>query len=536
MGGLLQQALMMQSVQSMLSSSASGEPVLKAAMKLATNYAVASVVPAVTQSLKRRGEVLAAEVSKRVCSAEWWASVLRRGGRDQSSSGSSAASDASAAAAVSADPPPEPALLELYRASRAEVGAVLWHIVARCDPRRVVALGPNEVVPMDFVGVELEGGIRCDVVVKSATPTAPTPNNNMAVGDRYRNGVDGDGGSDGPLVSVDKIVLRKEGHGASVRELRQFVKRCIADKARADAEGDTCFHYTQVAVASRRSFCHGNQFHALFERAPLVTNKSMANLYLDAAVAETLEARLQLFEHNHEWYDRNGIVRTLGILLHGRPGCGKTSFIKALAKRLRRNIFRCNLSKRQIRTADDLRAILEDETIEVAGDGSYRTVPIANRIIVFEEVDASSPLLKRRAEVDGAEDEASKAAKPKKNEDLKVDDEIRVTIGDFLEALDGIKEIPGRVIIMTTNHPELLDPAVTRPGRMDLQIHLGEISGPCAERMIRSMCLRNADDDDAVRKAAALAAGRLTPAQLMCAVQGAGLDVRGVVRELERGV
>jgi hypothetical protein len=37
----------------------------------------------------------------------------------------------------------------------------------------------------------------------------------------------------------------------------------------------------------------------------------------------------------------------------------------------------------------------------------------------------------------------------------------------YLDVLDGVVDTPGRIVIMTTNHPEMLDPALIRPGRID---------------------------------------------------------------------
>jgi SpoVK/Ycf46/Vps4 family AAA+-type ATPase len=50
-------------------------------------------------------------------------------------------------------------------------------------------------------------------------------------------------------------------------------------------------------------------------------------------------------------------------------------------------------------------------------------------------------------------------------------EEFELTMGELLEILDGMVEMPGRMMIMTSNHPEMLDPAILRPGRIDLQIH-----------------------------------------------------------------
>ena len=45
-----------------------------------------------------------------------------------------------------------------------------------------------------------------------------------------------------------------------------------------------------------------------------------------------------------------------------------------------------------------------------------------------------------------------------------------LNLGAFLEILDGLVELPGRIIIMTTNNPNCLDAALKRPGRIDMMV------------------------------------------------------------------
>merc|ERR1712183_460803 len=47
----------------------------------------------------------------------------------------------------------------------------------------------------------------------------------------------------------------------------------------------------------------------------------------------------------------------------------------------------------------------------------------------------------------------------------------------LLNALDGVVETPGRIVIMTTNHPEMLDSSLIRPGRIDKRLNLGYMVG-----------------------------------------------------------
>jgi SpoVK/Ycf46/Vps4 family AAA+-type ATPase len=48
-----------------------------------------------------------------------------------------------------------------------------------------------------------------------------------------------------------------------------------------------------------------------------------------------------------------------------------------------------------------------------------------------------------------------------------------LNLSGLLNVLDGVVDTPGRMLIMTTNHPEMLDPALIRPGRIDKKMFLG---------------------------------------------------------------
>jgi chaperone BCS1 len=62
-----------------------------------------------------------------------------------------------------------------------------------------------------------------------------------------------------------------------------------------------------------------------------------------------------------------------------------------------------------------------------------------------------------------------------------------VTLSGLLNVLDGVGSQEGRLVIMTTNKPEQLDAALTRPGRIDFKLYLGNISRSSAEQMFMRM-------------------------------------------------
>ena len=49
----------------------------------------------------------------------------------------------------------------------------------------------------------------------------------------------------------------------------------------------------------------------------------------------------------------------------------------------------------------------------------------------------------------------------------------KLDLAGLLNVLDGVVDSPGRIVVMTSNHPEKLDPALIRPGRVNLKLNLG---------------------------------------------------------------
>lgn len=196
-----------------------------------------------------------------------------------------------------------------------------------------------------------------------------------------------------------------------------------------------------------------------FTMTPFYSNKSFANIYGDEV--RLIEKRLRFFIENRDWYDQKGIPYQLGILLSGIPGAGKTSVIRAIANMTRRHIVNVNFAN--INTATQLKNLFYNDKIQVYADQSMNNqnqyfIPIDQRIYVLEEIDAIGDIVKQRS---ASEMDAKRRTA--------INDEL--TLAEILTVLDGTMEIPGRIVVMTTNHPEVLDQALIRPGRIDVQVH-----------------------------------------------------------------
>ncbi|KAF9620080.1 hypothetical protein IFM89_010730 [Coptis chinensis] len=164
-------------------------------------------------------------------------------------------------------------------------------------------------------------------------------------------------------------------------------------------------------------------------------------LALDPQLKKNIISDLDGFVKRKEYYKRVGRAWKRGYLLYGPPGTGKSSLVAAMANYLNFDIYDLDLN--QIRYNSELRKLM---------------VATANRsILVVEDVDCSSLMLDRE-----------------KEQELSVDDKRQVTLSGMLNSIDGLWSSCGdeRIIVFTTNHKHKLDPALLRPGRMDVHIHM----------------------------------------------------------------
>lgn len=189
--------------------------------------------------------------------------------------------------------------------------------------------------------------------------------------------------------------------------------------------------------------------------------------------------RINFFLNNEQWYIDRGIPYTMGILLWGEPGCGKTGFIKALMNLTKRHGIDIKLTDKF--NMNRLKEIICDD--EISED---IIIPQNKRIILFEDIDAMGEIIKDR-DLKKQDKQTEQPIQPtiditkflkKKSKDIDIDicniysEQENNNLSYFLNVLDGLNECPGRIIIMTTNKPEYLDKALIRPGRIDFKINM----------------------------------------------------------------
>jgi len=168
------------------------------------------------------------------------------------------------------------------------------------------------------------------------------------------------------------------------------------------------------------------------------------------------------------FYNARGIPYRRGLLLHGPPGTGKTSLSLSLAGH-----FGLELYMLHIPSLDG----------DIQLEGLFATLP-PKCFVLLEDIDAVG--IKRRA---GASDDDDD---DEDEEDQMSHYRRRCSLSGLLNVLDGVASQEGRIVILSSNFSNKLDPALLRPGRVDKKIYLGFISRRSAELMFRRMYMADA--------------------------------------------
>ncbi len=210
-----------------------------------------------------------------------------------------------------------------------------------------------------------------------------------------------------------------------------------------------------------------------------------------------LEATKQSLKEAVEWplkhkesFERLGIRPPRGILLYGPPGTGKTLLAKAVAKESEANFINIKgpslLSMWVGKSEEGIRKVFE------------RARQVAPCIIFFDEMDALAG--KRGMEMG-----------------TKVTERV---LNQLLAEMDGLEGLKDVTIIGATNRPDMLDPAILRPGRFD-RVLLVDVPDTTSRRKIFDIHAKDVPIDKSVKID-----------ELLKKMEGfVGADIEGLVRE-----
>ena len=174
-----------------------------------------------------------------------------------------------------------------------------------------------------------------------------------------------------------------------------------------------------------------------------IVKRELKTVIMDEDVKNNIVSDIDYFLQNKKWFYERGLPYKKTFIFHGKPGTGKTSFIKALASHFNKNIYLINISTMSNSTFE--------KSITSAPSGSF---------IVIEDFDSCEATHSR-------EDKTSSNDEFSVIESDGSKDTNGISLTTILNTLDGIVSLDGNMIFMTTNHIEKIDEALLRKGRVD---------------------------------------------------------------------
>ncbi len=159
-------------------------------------------------------------------------------------------------------------------------------------------------------------------------------------------------------------------------------------------------------------------------------------------VKEALKEAVEWPLRHKEVFERMGIKPPRGILLYGPPGCGKTHIAKALANEAGVNFISIK--------AGELLSKWFGESEQRIREIFRKAKQVSPTIIFFDEIDAIAPRRGMYGESHATE---------------------RV-VSQLLTEISGLEDLKDVVVIAATNRPDIIDPALLRPGRFDKIIYV----------------------------------------------------------------
>jgi chaperone BCS1 len=186
-------------------------------------------------------------------------------------------------------------------------------------------------------------------------------------------------------------------------------------------------------------------YRGYWQKVSRKTKRALTSIVLPESQKQRITSDIKGFLNSKEWYTSMGIPYRRGMLFWGVPGTGKTSLAMGLAGMFDLRIYAINLG-----------SVENDQDLVNA----ITQIPEKSMLLI-EDIDAAT-------------------AKDREDDDSGA----KITLAGLLNAIDGVFSRDGRLLVMTTNYPDKLDKALTRPGRVDL---MEEIS-PLAAPEILTMC------------------------------------------------
>ena len=206
-----------------------------------------------------------------------------------------------------------------------------------------------------------------------------------------------------------------------------------------------------------------------WRRLPTFVPRKLETVDLPTEDETRIVKAIQKFLTERQEYVRKGIPYHLNFLFEGLPGTGKTSLAAALSGFFGLHLHILNIAGPGMN---------DDRLVNLMLDTPRRS------IILMEDVDCIVPERKKKPKSTKPPQPMNAQTSDTVEGEDKEKEESGVTLSGLMNCMDGLTAPDGAIFILTTNHPENLDPALVRPGRIDIRVKFGVVRKEQIDRMV----------------------------------------------------